>query len=133
MSESRIQAAASINKSRVTPKNGIRKNHAARVPMILPIVAILPIFPSTFPHVSRLCIRIFVTIGESIPKRKLAGLKRMIASKIAEIRISDMKELMRSSTKSFVKISMKIQRALARKIFEISSKLARVSERVPPT
>lgn len=86
--ESTIQAPArSISKS-VTPKNGIRKNPAPRVPMILPTVPILPIFPTTLPPVSISCIRILVTIGERSPKRKLVGVKSTKANTIAEVRIS---------------------------------------------
>lgn len=89
MYESMRHDPARSIRSRVTPKKGMRKKPAASVPIILQIVPILPIRPMTLPPVSISCIRIFVTIGDRSPSKKLAGEKRIKASSIEENRISE--------------------------------------------
>lgn len=71
-----IHTSAERISSLFTPKNGIRKNHAPIVHIILPRVPRLPSLPIIVPESSILWSWSLVAIGWIIPSKKLKGVKR---------------------------------------------------------
>jgi len=115
------------------PKNGMRKNHAASVQTILPMVHRLEIFPTASPLLSSSVILIFVTIGATIHRRKLVGLNRIV-TRISELILSEsQRETIHISTGVFTRKRIMILRHVYMSIRERSFMPAPLSAYFPQT